>query len=228
MATSAQVAEFRQANQSLVLLALRDLTQFWAALNTLGNPEVVRDSMLAFFPELVTAYGDTAAVLGADWYDALRNVPPSAASFSAAIAQPAPITQAQGTVRWAMGPLFAADPAPAAVLKRLSGAAQRLVLQPGRDSVFQSAGTDPVRTAVARVPSGSETCKWCIRLAARGAVYGSERAAGGEGNHFHDDCNCVPTVIRSRDDYPEDHDLGLYRRLLAEQSGLGRDIPPNE
>jgi len=228
MATSQQVTEFRQANQQLVRLALRDLTQFWGALNTLGDPTIVRDSMLGFFPDLVTAYGDTAAVLGADWYDQLRNVPPSASSFSALLAQPTPTEQAEGSVRWAIGPLFGDEPAPDTVLQRLSGAAQRLVLQPGRDSIYQSASRDPVRTGVARVPSGAETCRFCIMLASRGAVYGTLRAAGGDGNHFHDDCDCVPTTIRTRDDYPEEHDLDLFRRLYAEGSGVGRDIPPTE
>ena len=222
------MAEYRQANRSLVLLAQRDLVQFWDALNPFGNPTIVRDAMLEFFPELVTAYGDTAAVLGADWYDQLRNVPPSASSFAALLAQPAPVAQAEGAVRWAIGPLFADEPDPDAVLRRLSGSTQRLVLQPGRDSVYQSAGRDPVRTGVARVPSGAETCRFCIMLASRGAVYADKRAAGGEGNHFHDDCDCVPTTIRTRDDFPEDHDLDVYRRLYAQGSGVGRDIPPTE
>lgn len=219
------MAEFRQANQSLVLLAQRDLTSFWESLNTGGAPDLVREALLAFFPELLTAYGDTAAVLGADFYDMLRNVPPSASSFRAVLAQPVPAGQAEGAARWALGPLFLSEPDPAAALARLSGATQRLVLQPGRDSIFRSAANDPVRTAIARVPSGATTCKFCVMLASRGAVYSSDRAAGGDGNTYHDKCDCVPTVVRSPDDFPEDHDLDLYRRLYAEQSGLGRDIP---
>lgn len=251
------MAEFRLANQSLVLLAQRDLADFWSSLST-SKPDIARDALLEFFPDLVTTYGDTAAVLGADWYDMLRNAPPSAASFDAVLAQPAPTVQSEGSVRWAVGPLFLDEPDSAQALANLMGSAQRLVLQPGRDGIYSSAAADPIVTGVARVPSGAETCKFCIMLASRGPVYQSQvsaelvvgrgsnrtgydaagkRLAGGIGggvkargareiaSTFHDDCDCVPTVIRSRDDYPEGYDVELYRKLHAEGSGQGRDIP---
>lgn len=261
MATSAQVAEFRQANQALVTLAQRDLADFWAALPLDGDPARVRNILLDFYPDLLTAYGDTAAVLGADWYDLLRHVPSSSASFSAVLASPVQVEQAQASVRWAVGPLFRDDPDPAVALARLMGSTQRLVIQPGRDSIWDSARRDPVRTGVARVPSGASTCRFCIMLASRGAIYSSVEAAGGVvgrgsaesenfnadgsqrlfgnrmaggvrsrgqrdiGNTYHDLCDCVPTVIRSADDYPEDHDLERYLDLYREGSGAGRDIP---
>ena len=41
----------------------------------------------------------------------------------------------------------------------------------------------------ARVPSGGETCPFCIMLASRGAVYYSEQTAGADG-HYHANCRC--------------------------------------
>ena len=41
----------------------------------------------------------------------------------------------------------------------------------------------------ARVPSGGETCPFCMMLASRGAVYHSEATAGGDG-HYHAHCRC--------------------------------------
>jgi hypothetical protein len=225
VATAAQVAEFRAANQSLVTLALRDLRDFWAALNLDGEATRVRDALLDFFPELITVYGDTAALLGADWYDMLRDVPVSSASFRAALATPPQVEQAQAAARWALGPLFQAEPDPVNALSLLGGAAQRLVLKAGRDTVWDSARRDPVRTGIARVPTGPQTCSFCIMLASRGAVYASRESAGAE-NKYHDDCDCVPTIVRSEDDYPEGHDLDLYRRLYREGAGVGRDAPP--
>ncbi len=198
MATAAQVAEYRQANQALVALAGNDLADFWGALNLSGDPARVRDELLKFFPELVQAYGDTAAVLGADWYDLMRDVPASAKAFDAVIAAPAATDQAQASARWAIGPLFEHEQSvfgfdaagaevvtgtrlvpsdPDAALSNLLGVTQRLVMQPGRDSVFASAVRDPVRTGVARVPSGVTTCKFCVMLASRGPVYLSEVSA---------------------------------------------------
>ena len=207
------MAEFRQANQQLALFAQRQLSDFWRSLNLSGDPVKVRNALLDFYPDLVTSFGDTAAVLGADFYDALRDVPASAKSFKAAIAEPAPIVQAQGAVRWAVGPLW--DGNPSSAFDQLAGATQRLVLQPGRDSIFTSAKRDPVRTLWARVPSGSDTCEFCIMLASRGADYGSAKSAG-EGREFHDNCHCVVVPVRSKADYPEDYDPKVYMKLWTD------------
>lgn len=174
MATVEQLEEFRTANQSLVNLAGRDLTQFFQSMDALGDPFAMRDALLKFFPDLVQAYGDTAAVLAADYYDMLRNVPPSASSFKAVMAPPAPPEQARGTVRWAVESLFGVEPDPAGTLSLLDASLGRLVLQPGRDTVHGSAWSDSVTTGVARVPRGLSTCNFCIMLASRGPVYRSE------------------------------------------------------
>src|SRR5690606_21693181 len=99
-----------------------------------GSPILVRDALLDFFPELVAAYGDAAALLAADFYDELRDVPASAARFRAVLSEPANSEQAKATARWALGPLFAAEADPVQVLANLSGVTQRLVLQAGRDT----------------------------------------------------------------------------------------------
>ena len=204
-------------------LAHAQLRDFLSSFRLDGDPVRVRNALLEFFPDLVSTYGDVAALLGADFYDSLRDVPPSAASFRAALSAPVQPEQAQGSARWAVGSLF--DGEPDGFMTRITGSTQRLVLQPGRDGIFDAARRDPVRTGIARVPSGPKTCEFCVMLASRGAVYGSELAAGGGGNEFHDDCDCVPTVIRSEGDYPEGHDLDELIRLYAASSGIGRDIP---
>ena len=224
MATAAQVSAFRTNNQALVELARRDLTTFWAALNVQGSPILVRDALLDFFPELITAYGDGAALLAADFYDELRDVPVSAARFSATLALPPNIEMAQADARWALGPLFQSTPDPLQVLATLGGMTQRLVLQAGRDTISGAAFRDPVRTGYARVPTGATTCKWCIGLASRGAIY-SDASAAGDGNRFHSNCDCTPTPIRSTRDYPEGYDQREYERLYVAGSGIGRDIP---
>lgn len=206
----------------MVLLAQRDLTQFLSSLNLAGSPIAVRDALLEFFPELVTVYGDAAALLGADFYDAMRNVPASAATFRAVLDQPVATAQAQASARWGLGPLFDAGDTQT-MTNRLTGSLQRLVLMPGRNSFANSAFRDPVRTSWARVPTGLQTCKWCVKLASRGAVYGSAESAG-EMSHYHDVCDCVPVAIRSEADWPEGHDVAEFQALYRQDSGVGRDI----
>lgn len=177
---------------------------------------------MAFFPELVTEFGDVSALLAADFYDMLRDVAPSAASFQAAYAAPVDPGKAEGAARWAVGALFAEDDS--LFTSQILGATQRLVSQRGRDTIFDNAGKDPVRTSVARIPSGSDTCSFCIMLAARGAVY-TDLVSAGEMNDFHDLCDCVPTVIRSKRDYPEGHDLARFTDLYTSGLGTGRYAP---
>lgn len=217
------MSAFRLNNQSLVELARRDLTTFWAALNIQGSPILVRDALLDFFPELIAAYGDGAALLAADFYDELRNVPASASRFTATLASAPDSAQAKAAARWGLGPLFVADPDPMQALLNLSGVTQRLVLQSGRDTISSASFRDPVRTAYARVPTGPTTCKWCVMLASRGAIYVNAKEAG-DGNKYHGDCDCVPTPIRSPLDFPDGYDVREYKRLYVEGSGISQDI----
>lgn len=175
MASAAQVAEFRRANQDLTLLAQSQLRDFLSSFRLDGDPVRVRNALLAFFPELVTEYGDVSALLAADFYDMLREAPPSSASFRAAYAAPVDADVAAGSVRWAVAPLFAQDEA--LFLSQILGSTQRLVSERGRGTIFDSAAADPIRTGVARIPRGTETCAFCIMLASRGAVYQSEVSA---------------------------------------------------
>lgn len=225
MATSAQVAEFRQATQSLVALAQRDMRDFWRALDVEGNPLLVKEALLAFFPELVTGYGDAAAILGADWYDLLRDAPPSAASFRAVLASPPAVEQAEASARWALGPLFAAEPDPSQVLANLYGAAQRLVLEPYRRTVIGSAIRDPLPRGYARVPVGP-TCRFCVMVASRGFVFRSRESAGDPDvtDRWHDDCNCDIVPGNRPGDLPEDYDLKALKRAYARGEGIGRDL----
>lgn len=57
-------------------------------------------------------------------------------------------------------------------------------------STLQSAIKDKRVRKFARVPSGAETCVFCLMLASRGAVYVSEVSAGGDWNHYHSHCDC--------------------------------------
>lgn len=206
----------------MTLLAQAQLRDFLSSFRLDGDPVRVRNALLQFFPQLVTTYGDVSALLAADFYDMLRDVPPSAASFQAAFAAPVDPAKAEGATRWAVGALFAEDVP--LFTSQILGSTQRLVSQRGRDTIFDNAGRDPVRTSVARVPSGADTCTFCIMLASRGAVY-TDLVSAGQMNDFHDNCDCVPTVMRSKRDYPEGYDPAMFTELYTSGSGTGRYAP---
>lgn len=65
----------------------------------------------------------------------------------------------------------------------------------------------------ARVPSGAETCPFCLMLASRGAVYATVISAGGDWNHYHANCDC-----RIVPDYTGNLQIdGYHPELLAEK-----------
>lgn len=64
------------------------------------------------------------------------------------------------------------------------------------NAVMANARRDPARPKWARVPSGRETCEFCIMLASRGFVYDE----GTKDFHTHPGCDCriVPQFSRSQ------------------------------
>lgn len=58
------------------------------------------------------------------------------------------------------------------------------------ETIIANVGRDRDKGArFARVPTGFETCTFCLMLASRGAVYYSRKTAG-EWRHFHRNCDC--------------------------------------
>jgi hypothetical protein len=223
VATPTDVAQFRAVQADVVTLALAELARWWEQLLALLTGDVPVAQMQTFTAELVAAYGDTAALNAADWYDELRLQADVPGRFRASMAEPAPPGQAAAVARWAAGPLFGDQPDPAQALEHLSGGVQRLVLQPARaDSVDQ----DPADARWARVPSGLTTCAFCRLLASRGAAYHSEESAGGLANNYHSDCDCVPAPVWPGQSEPYDVDqyLDEYSDATAKAGGNPKAI----
>lgn len=57
------------------------------------------------------------------------------------------------------------------------------------ETVYKNAERDEVCTGWARVPTGRDTCTFCLMLASRGFAYKSEASAG-KYDHFHANCDC--------------------------------------
>ncbi|MEW1705962.1 hypothetical protein AB0230_01865 [Microbacterium sp. NPDC089190] len=137
----------------------------------------------------MTAYGDTAAVLAADFYDSARQVPGSASgAVTTVFAQPAKTKQSEGVIRWAVEALVGETRDWEGFQSRVLGAAQRLLLQPARQTVDSLAQVDARSGKVAAVSwsrklsperaKSGKSCNFCKMLAGRGPVYRSASAAG--------------------------------------------------
>lgn len=77
------------------------------------------------------------------------------------------------------------------------------------------------RIRFARVPSGGETCPFCLMLASRGFVYTSAEAAWKD--HFHSNCDCqiVPGYADAVIDGYDPSDI--YRKWKALSSRSGKE-----
>ncbi len=139
-------------------------------------------------PALVDQYGSMSAAVAAEWFEALTGE-------SALLASSVDNEAVRATTRWATGPLFSANPDAVKALRMLSSVVVRHVHQQGRATLHQSVlRAKGVRYM--RVPTGAHTCDFCLIMASRGPVYGTKRSAGGEGNSYHSDCDCVPVPVR--------------------------------
>ena len=64
------------------------------------------------------------------------------------------------------------------------------------ESMFANGRRDKRRPKYARVPTGSETCDFCLMLASRGFVYTSEATAGAiKLDHYHAGCVLPDTIL---------------------------------
>ena len=69
------------------------------------------------------------------------------------------------------------------------------------ETIIANVGRDRDKGAMfARVPTGTETCTFCLMLASRGAVYHTRKTAG-EFKHFHRNCDCK--VVPGFEDNPD-------------------------
>ena len=95
------------------------------------------------------------------------------------------------------------------------------------ETIIANVGRDRDKGAMfARVPTGFETCTFCLMLASRGAVYHSRKTAG-EWRHFHRGCDCK--VVPSFEGDPDAELVhGVKPRELRERYKRFKEIDVTE
>jgi hypothetical protein len=185
--------------QTLVLRAetLRDLHRLWPALD---GRQLDRT-----FPAWLTAVSAviardrlTVAGLASAYLRAFRLTSDVPGLPTIVLADPAPREQVETAMR--VTTLVAAKRATAAGLGvreamaqafvQSSGAATRLVLDAGRETVMASVAADPQAAGWQRVTSGSG-CAFCQMLAGRGEVFSESSADFAS----HDHCRCSAAPV---------------------------------
>lgn len=187
-------------------LAWRDMLAWWNL--TEGTPFLQRRKLLQDpFTAIVQAYGEQAAHSAADYLFLQRSLDETLARLDyPEVANPVAYEQAVAAYRTAtrlsnkdfekliaQDKDYAGDGFNAVTLEKLSGALNRQVLLPARQTVMNNI---PAGMKFARVPNPG-ACPWCLMLASRGAVYSKDTAmaAAGGADRYHDNCRCVAIEV---------------------------------
>ena len=151
---------------------------------TPGNIAECRDLVIQALQSVLPTYTDAAAQAGADLFDAVREVSVGEALGAQAVSGYDP-DAVSGAVRAIVQDIVDEKPVEQfnrKVLDRIDYEVRRAE----NVSVAENAARDPLGPKYARVPTGAETCEFCIMLASRGFVYSTAEAA----SHAHAGCDC--------------------------------------
>ncbi len=152
----------------------------WSNGDVASCRAVVVDAITAMMP----AYTDASAQAGADLYDSIRSV--AVGSPLGASAESGYSSEAmEGAIR-AFVQAIVDDGDVDAFNRNVLARISRDIRKSANVSMAKNALRDPLKPKFGRIPSGGDTCRFCLMLASRGFVYRSVGAA----EHCHPDCDC--------------------------------------
>lgn len=128
----------------------------WHARTYVFGLEPDQETLTDAIADFMAVYCETAAVLSADWYNAIDRE----SIFFARPVSVVPPKRAEDTAAW----VFKRGEAPATIERRLAAAAYSMVFDAARDTVAANAATEDV--AIARVEE-SDACDDCRKRATR-------------------------------------------------------------
>ena len=147
-----------------------------------------RDLVIQALDAVMPTYTTMAAQASADFYDAAREMVVGEKMGAQAISD-FDMRKTEGAVRGFVRFVLRDDVQTFndQVLQRIDYEMKRSANM----SVVENGRRDPKRVRYARVPTGAETCDFCLMLASRGFVYQSEGTASA--SHCHSSCDCRVT-----------------------------------
>ncbi len=178
----------------------------WCASNPGASPAEAREAAKLIMDGYVQGYDSLASSFAASWYD--RQAKANGAKLRQAVTSAVYAPRKTDSVaRYQVRKL--ADEGPAAFAKACGEYARNDALRALNETIMANAERDRSKgVRFARVPTGRETCTFCLMLASRGAVYHTRQAAG-EFRHFHRGCDCK--VIPGFEDDPDAELVEGYR-----------------
>ncbi len=170
----------------------------WHTLNPDATVAEAREYAKEVMAAVVQSYDSVAASFAAKWYDyrAERGGARLDQAVTSAVYSP---ETADAVARYQAKKLVKGDFEGFA--KSCGEYARNDALRSLNETIMANAKRDRRKgVRFARVPTGSETCTFCLMLASHGAVYHTRKTAG-EFKHFHRSCDCK--VVPGFEDDPD-------------------------
>ena len=184
-------------SRALNVVSDRARTQLVDALERIdytADVASIREAVIAIMQPACGASSTMAARIAADFYDGLRARFGIADGFMAEVDSLREPDATDGAIRAFAQALVDGKPHEQFIGKcvdRIDYETRRAA----NECMAYNARRDPKKPRWARIPTGAETCKFCIMLASRGFVYHSEETASHA--HAHCDCRVVPSWDKS-------------------------------
>lgn len=177
------------------------------ALVDMSDIAAARDAVIDIMTAFCGAYTDIAAILGAEFYDGIRAM--ALGSALGAVAESGWEPDAEDAAVRAMIQGVVDGGSTADFIAQLIDRADSEVRRSANESVARNARRDKAKVGYARVPSGVETCKWCIAIASKGPSFRSMEIA----SHSHANCDCrvVPDFGDGIQGYDPDYYYDVYK-----------------
>ena len=179
----AYVDRFTAAINTLSAKARKGLSDALARIDMSQDVATVREQVIAAMQVWCGGATNQVAVIAAEFYDGLRELELGERMGASALSGRVPEATDE-SVRAFAQKLVDGKPEQFVTLclERLDYECKVAASQ----TVLNNGNRDRVKPRYARVPTGSETCDFCLMLASRGFVYRTEVAA----SHAHSGCDC--------------------------------------
>lgn len=159
----------------------------WCRQNPAASVAEKREAAKLIMEGYVQGYDDVASEFAAEWYDHRTKSEGISLDRAITMAVYSP-EKTDAVARYQARKL--AKGGDAAFAKACGEYARNDAFRSLNETIIANVGRDKDKGAkFARVPTGFETCTFCIMLASRGAVYHTRKTAG-EWKHFHRGCDC--------------------------------------
>ena len=223
MISSAEFAAYNRAVARIGDKAASDVEASvlaWCRANASASVAEKREAAKLIMDGYIQGYDDIAAEFAAEWYD--HRAQKSGVALDQAITMTTYKPESVDDVARYQAKKLAKG-GDAEFAKACGEYARNDAFRSLNETIIANVGRDKDRGArFARVPTGFETCMFCLMLASRGAVYHTRKSAG-EWKHFHRGCDCKVVPSFEDDPYAEVVE-GVKPRELQERYKVFKQI----